>query len=102
MTATERCCFALKAESAGGLERLEMSSYFRPPERKDVPAGCWVAVLDTRSLLGAEKDYSSLLSAAERERHLAFRSPQRRLEWLRGRLAAKHPVFHRLRTPPGT
>ncbi|HXO86123.1 MAG TPA: hypothetical protein VN803_11435, partial [Gemmatimonadales bacterium] len=61
-----------------------MSSYFRPPERKDVPAGCWVAVLDTRSLLGAEKDYSSLLSAAERERHLAFRSPQRRLEWLGG------------------
>src|SRR5712691_4362297 len=74
-----------------------MGSHFKPPAREDDrPAGCWVAVLETRSLVGTEKDYSVYLSAAERERHAALRNSKRRLEWLAGRLAAKHLFLQRL------
>src|ERR1043166_4273114 len=74
-----------------------MGSHFKPPAREDDrPAGCWVAVLETQRLVGTEKDYTIYLSAAERERHAALRNSKRRLEWLAGRLAAKHPFLQRL------
>jgi phosphopantetheinyl transferase len=77
-----------------------MSSHSRQPvSEDDTPAGCWVAVLDTQSLLLTGKDYTSYLSAAEKAHHRAFRSSKRRLQWLGGRLAAKYLFLHRMELP---
>jgi hypothetical protein len=77
-----------------------MSSHSRQPvSEDDTRARCWVAVLDTQSLLLMGKDYTSYLSAAEKAHHRAFRSSKRRLQWLGGRLATKYLFLHRMELP---
>jgi 4'-phosphopantetheinyl transferase EntD len=73
-----------------------MHAHFRRTPREERPASCWVALLESQSLLGTGRDYRIYLSAAERNRHGALRSSKRRLEWLAGRLAAKYAFLHRL------
>jgi phosphopantetheinyl transferase len=65
------------------------------------PAGCCLSLADLRLLRGALADddglhfLTSLLSPAEAALWAGFAYPKRRLEWLGGRLAAKHSL-HRL------
>lgn len=65
------------------------------------PAHCRLALLDLSllsPLIERPGELAPLLSPAENDLFHQFRSPKRRLEWLGGRLAAKH-CLHRLLAP---
>lgn len=66
------------------------------------PAGSCLSLLDLRllsaSCVGAERNdlLASMLSDAERQMLAGFTSPKRKIEWLGGRLVAKHALIRLL------